>query len=205
MQCHLGDILSVDQNSSGVHIVESGDQIDDSALAGSGRSYQSHTLSRFHRKGEIVQHCLIRFIAEGNVIKGDLTLDRFHLHCIRCITYHHRLIQCLKDSLQISNIIDEVVEDIAQVHNRLPESGGVGRNRHNGTEACISRAEDHQSEDKDGCSHTHGDIIDSGPYQVAVGAAASVRQFAEGLQIFLFPGKDLGDLGADDILLQISV
>ena len=44
------------------------------------------------------------------------------------VVHGHRLIHGLKDTLQIGDVVDKIIKNIAQVHNGLPEPGSVGGN-----------------------------------------------------------------------------
>ena len=74
-----------------------------------------------------MQYLLALFIGEGYILKFHpaavlIGSHILHLHRIRSIIHGNRLVHGLKDTLQISDIVDKVVEDISKVHYGLPET-----------------------------------------------------------------------------------
>ena len=59
------------------------------------------------------------------MIECHFTLNLWHFFCVLCVFYGNRFIDGLENTLQISNVIDKVVEDISKVHDRLPEIGSI--------------------------------------------------------------------------------
>ena len=79
------------------------------------------------------------------MVKRHLTADLRHFHSILGILYRYRLVHCLEDTLQVSDVVDKVVEDISEVHDRLPEVRCVAGNRHDGTERFAALSEQHKA------------------------------------------------------------
>ena len=79
------------------------------------------------------------------MVKRHLTADLRHFLSILGILYRYRLVHCLEDTLQVSDVVDKVVEDISEVHDRLPEVRCVAGNRHDGTERFAALSEQHKA------------------------------------------------------------
>ena len=90
------------------------------------------------------------------MIEGHLTADFWHFNGIFCILYRHRLIHRLKDTFQIRNVVDKVIEDVSKVHDRLPEIRCIARNRYNRTNRLISLPKKDQTGQKNGSTHADG-------------------------------------------------
>ena len=79
------------------------------------------------------------------MVKRHLTADLRHFYGVLRIFYRYRLVHCLEDTLQVSDVVDKVVEDISKVHDRLPEVRCVAGNRHDGTERFAALSEQHKA------------------------------------------------------------
>ena len=110
-----------------------------------------------------------------------------------------------------SFVVQEIVEDVSHVHNRLPEARGVAGNRENGTDGFGALSEENHAGDKDCGTDADGDGVDAGPYQVVAahgvhpGVAAVVGKTCEYFGVLVLAGENLGDACADDVLLQVGV
>ncbi len=91
----------------------------------------------------MVQHLFPLFVRERNVAELDLALDIGHLGRALLILHAHRLVDRLEDALEVGHVVDEVVEDVAEVHDRLPETRRVARYRDDGAERLLSLREKH--------------------------------------------------------------
>ena len=145
------------------------------------------------------------------MVEGDFAADRGHLFRIFLVGNRHRLVHGFKDTLQIGDVVDEVVENVSQVHDGLPEEGSVAGDRHDGSEGFVSLSENHEAEEENRGPDADGDRVDARPHQVGVadsrvpGPAAVLGKILENPGIFVLTGENLGDSGADNVLLKISV
>ena len=125
-ESYLGDIRTINGNCTGVNIVESADQIYNCGFTGACRSYNSIGITGLGSKVHIVQNLYTVFIAEAYILEAHFPLDWRHWNCIRGILDIDRFINCLKDSLQISNGSQQGIIERSQCINRFPESGDIG-------------------------------------------------------------------------------
>ena len=158
-----------------------------------------------------MQDFLPGLIREAYVAEGNGAFDRWHRNGVRSIVNGNGLTERLKDSLEISHVIQEVVEDVSHVHDRLPEPRGVARNRDDRTDCLASLSEQDHAGDEDCGTDANRNRVDTGPYKVVAayclhpGVTAVIRETGEDLGVLVFTGENLRDARADDVLLQVSV
>ena len=142
MKLHLRNVLSVNSDTSAVGIVESAQQIDDCCLTGTGRSHDRDRLSLIHMKADILQDRNTILIAEGYMLKVNISLNLRHFDGIRLVCDLHRFIDCLEDTFQIGNCRQHAVIKAGNRVDRLPESGNIGgkHNKHTNRNAGGSAA-----------------------------------------------------------------
>ena len=65
------------------------------------------------------------FIAEGDMVKRNISFDLRHLNGIRCIFYCHRFVNRLKDTFQIRNCREHTIIKVCDRIDRLPEAADI--------------------------------------------------------------------------------
>ena len=211
MDGHIRDILAVNEDTAAVHVVETGDQVDDGAFSCSGRSYQSDTFSGFYGERDVFQDLFAFIVGEAHMVEGDLAADLGHFPGIFLVGDGYRLIHGLKDTFQVGDVVDEVVENVSEIHDGLPEKGSITGNCHNGSKRFVPFSEKHKAEEKDRSPDADGDGVNAWPHQVGVtdssvpGLAAVVGKLLENPGVFVLAGENLGDPGAYDVFLQVGI
>ena len=115
-----------------------------------------------------MQYVFLSVVGKGHVIKFHFTDHITDIRSTFLILNTYRFVDGLKDPLQISHIIDKVIEDIAKVHDRLPEERCVTGDRDHGSQTLLSRSEQQDTEQIDRCSYKNRDGIDPRPNQVGI-------------------------------------
>ena len=93
------DIMAVDQDLTGIDVVEPHQQFDHGRLAGTCRADDCHLLPRFYRCGEIMDNDFVRIISKGSVADFHIAVNMAYI----CRVFHNLLflrnIQKFKDPL----------------------------------------------------------------------------------------------------------
>ena len=71
---YLPDIDAIHFEHAVVGVIQPHEKIDQGRFSRPGGAYKPYHLPRFHRKGNMLQHRLIGFIAEGHVLQPDLSI-----------------------------------------------------------------------------------------------------------------------------------
>ncbi|MNC01790.1 hypothetical protein D3C75_491450 [compost metagenome] len=156
----MRDILTVNQDAAAGKIVEAGDQVDDRSFARTCRSDKGDAFACPDIEGDILQDVQARIIGEGDVVEGDLAPDRQQFIRSRYIAYRNRFIQRFEDTLQIGDSINEVVVQVREIQDRLPETGCVGAHGENDAEGDILRTQREQAYQKDQCCNDRRQVVD---------------------------------------------
>ena len=211
MKRYLRDVLSVDQYSALLDVIETRDQVDHGTLSGACRSYERHAHAGLDGKRYIVQNFFALVIREAYILKLYFALDRRHFHSVGSVIDLDLFVHGLEDPLEIRHVVYNVVEYISEVHDRLPETRRIARDRDDHADGLAARGEYYHTENVDRGSDEYRDRIDTGPDRVVVadrfhpGLAAVAREARENLCVFVLTRKYLCDARADDIFLQIRV
>ena len=214
MKCRLGNILSVNSYTSTVGIVEAAQKIDDRGLACTGRTHNGNRLSLIHMKADVLQDRDAILITESNMIKVYRALDLRHLHCVRCIRYFHRLINGLKDTLQIGDCRQNAVIKSGNGIDRLPESGNICRKHHKHTDrhtgSAASKNTWYTHHIYKGCGDHRDQIHHRTHHKVIINCfepcfPVTHAQRIKDLDIFLLPDKCLGNTDTVNTLRNIGI
>ena len=145
------------------------------------------------------------------MVEGDLAADRGHFPGIFLVGDGYRLVHGFKDTFQVGDVVDEVVENVSEIHDGLPEKGCITGNCHDGSNRLVPFSEKHETEEEDRSPDADGDGINAGPHQVGItdssvpGLAAVVGKILENPGIFVLTGENLGDPGSHDVFLQVGI
>ena len=138
MSCHIPNICAIYTDLTGIHIIESHQQIDDRCLTTPGRPDNRHTLTRIHLQIQIFDQWSVRHIPECYVVKFHLT---FTLRADCRIFFRHLicLFQNIKNTFRTGNRILQlcyhtadlikwlrILTGIIQEHAQLPDGNTAG-------------------------------------------------------------------------------
>ena len=123
----LGNIMAVNENLSGIHIVEAADQVHDGGLSGSRGAYDGIGLSLFYLKVNAVQNLAALFIAERHILELHISVDGRKLLRAWRVFYPDRLVDGLKDTLQVGDGRKQGVVKRRQGIDGGPESSDISR------------------------------------------------------------------------------
>lgn len=115
MKGYLGDIHVVHPHSTTVHIVKTAQQIDDGRLSRAGRSDDRKGFSRLSGEADVIQNLYAVLIAEIHMVERHFSGDRRHFYSVGSILDRHRLVDGLKDTLQIGNCRQKGIVKFASV------------------------------------------------------------------------------------------
>ena len=124
-QGHAADVDAIDQHFSAVHIVKTTDKIHNRRLSGSCRSDDRDTFSRLRLQIYMLKNLDSRFVTKSNILKLDFSTDRRHRDRVFTVFDIDRLINCLKNSLQIRNRREERIVKRCQRIDRVPEAADI--------------------------------------------------------------------------------
>ena len=79
----VADVVAVQGDGAGIHIVEPHEQLDHGGLTGTGGANDGDLLAGLHIAAEIVDDGLFGHITEPDMVKGDLTIDAGRVLAIR--------------------------------------------------------------------------------------------------------------------------
>ncbi len=130
------------------HIVKAADQVDNRCFSRTRRPDQRNRFARTDLKAYIVKYLCILVIGKGYILKFHLT-PHFRKLCHALAVGNLRLrVKYLKNTLRARNVRNQLIVEIAQVHNRVPEHRNIGSERHQCSDRSHLRAE-----------HFHADIV----------------------------------------------
>ena len=127
------------------------------------------------------------------------------------VGYRNGLVKSFKYTLKVGYIVYEVVEQVGEVHYRLPEARRVACHSRNGTERHRSGGHYYQPEEEYRGAYHRRDIVGGGPYQVREAhrphpaLAVVVGEPVEYGGVLVLAGEYLRDSRAYDIFLQVGV
>ena len=119
------NIVPVNTDNSTLYIVEPADEIDNGCFTGTRRSYQCYCLTGLDMKADIIQDFSCIIIGEAYVGEVYTALDRRHFNNVFRIGNTGFGIQYLKDTFCTGYIGNQLVIEVTEVHDRLPEHRNI--------------------------------------------------------------------------------
>ena len=162
-------------------------------------------------EGDIIQYFCFVIITEGNMIKGYITVDRRHLCNIISICNFRWGIHDFEYTLCTCNICDQLIIEITQIHNRIPEHGDVGTECNQKTNLFCPNAKNSKSDIK------HGDRSESptkinnrikavcNAYRIHKAVTVFFEQSLKSSSCFGFCRKALYNSNTGHIFMNVSI
>ena len=118
--------MPVNHDTSALHIIETADQRDDGGFAGTGRADKCNGFAGADIKADIAQNACFVIIAERNMVKGYIAFDRRHLCDFFTVSDFGRCVHDFKYTLCACDVRDQLIIEVGEVHDRVPEHGNIG-------------------------------------------------------------------------------
>ena len=209
------EVVAVNAHGPFRYVIEAGEQVHDGAFAGAGGTHQGDGLARLHVEAHMMDNGDALFVLEEHVPEFHMSLDRGQLRRPLVVLHAHRLVQHLEDPFQVAHGVHELVVDIADLHDRLPEPVGVHDHGGDGADLHHAAHDEVLPEpvyrcDIDGALHDAHDHGGDGVHAVGhVGGAqlivpVLIQQAVEDAAVHFLPGEGLGDLGAVDVFREVG-
>ncbi len=116
---------AIDGNPALIHVIESGQQVDDRRFAGAGRADKGDLLSVLHIEIEIKENLLFRIVGEVDVREVDVARDLIHGDRILAIVRLIILFQNTEYTLSTGNGSQNVRVLVGDLIDRLGELAGI--------------------------------------------------------------------------------
>ncbi len=118
----MGNVRAVNQDAAGVHIVEAADQVDNGGLASACGAYDGVSVTGIGCEAHFIENLHTILIAKADLLECDFAVDGRHCHSVRSIFYINRLIDRLKNALQVSDRREQRIVKGGKGVDRFPES-----------------------------------------------------------------------------------
>lgn len=211
LQRDLRNIVTVDQNLAVGQVVEARDQVDDRGFARARRTDEGDAFPGLHVEVQVFQNVEAWIVGKRHVVELDIALHRRQFLCPRHIADRHRFVQRLEYPFKVSDGVNEVVVQLRQVQDRLPEPGRIAAHCEDHPEGYAFRPHRKQADQIDERRHDRRQIVDGERDQGIVAQrphpllAVVACQAGKDAFVVLLAGEDLRHANPADALLQISV
>ena len=179
----VAHVVAVDEDLARLRVVEAGEQLDDCGLAGAGGADERDGPAGRDDQVDVVQHGLVRVVAEGDVAELDLPVRVRQVHGIGCIEHVGVGVDHRVDLLDRRHRGLEGVVELAELLQRVEEAVQVGDEGHEHADLQRLAADEGAAvPDDDGCRdrrhelderEVHSALHDGPVVHVAVGGVGT--------------------------------
>ena len=121
----VGDVLAVDPDCAGLHVVEPGDEAYDGGLAGTGRANDADELSGLNFETDVGEYGRGGIVSEGNVFEFDVASERFGFERIGLLGGDSVGVEDCANALRANGSLRDGVGGSGEIFDRLEELGEV--------------------------------------------------------------------------------
>ena len=202
------EIIAVEQNRAGIHVVEPAEQVDERGLAGAARTDECDHLAGFDGEINIFQNPALRVVAELHLTEFHPARHRRQFHRVPAFDDERRGVEDFVDFFQAgASLLDDGVH-VAEAHHRRIEEAHVGAERDELAD-CELVVDHHPAADRE--EQQHAERFDGGGKdpepgvkqgEVVIVPVIAFNAAAEAFDFALFGTETLDEPRAGDAFVE---
>ena len=205
------DVLPVDQDMTGVRLVEAGDQLGEGRLADAGWTYEREHLTRLAVEGNVLQYRDVLIVGETDVIEDQVALHILQIDGAQLVCDLLRRVEDRHDALRAGKGLLHVLEKRREPGHRGIEEVQVQQEGHDVLHAQAVpvgeiAAESNHEHGAEGGDEFHTGVEDGADLQrLKHGADVVEVLFVDASGLVFLPSEGLDLVDAGKVVLQLSV
>ena len=159
-------VMPVNRHRSFCNVVKTRQQVDDRGFAGTGRADQRNSTAWFNMQIDQIENITtVRLVTENHIVEIDATFDLRQFSRVRRVTNLRLHVKRFENTLQICGTGDQLIVEIADADNRIPEIVRIPDERDQHAGGNVHRAKARNSHIVDERDRHDGNGLNARPHE----------------------------------------